>query len=74
MNNFGNWLGAIIKFKSLIFIKSIVAFVIIAIFGFLHMAIFGEDTRMSTVGSLILFIGSCVLANIIVNAISRKLK
>ena len=67
-------LDAIISFKFAILIKAIVAFVIIAIFGFLHMAIFGEDTRMSTVGSLVLLIGSCLLANIIVNAISRRLK
>lgn len=72
MNTFGKWLDAIIKFKSLVLVKSIIAFIIIAIYAFIRMAISGEDLRMSMVESMLMLVGAIILANIIVNAISRK--
>ena len=72
MKSFYDLLNAIINFKAAILIKSIIAFVIIAIYALIRMAISGEDLRMPMAESIILLIVACILSNIIAKAISRK--
>ena len=48
-------------------IKAVIAFAICFVFALIYMAIFGDDSELSTFGSILLLVGSVALSNFIVN-------
>lgn len=60
------------EWKAIITVKSVVAFVIVCIYGLISMAIFGEDSRASLLESILVLAGSILISNFIVNKFLKK--